>query len=727
MRLAYGRCYGCVRMLRLRNHAQVVRHTYFKNFIVGAIVLAGMIVGTNTYLDCGEYEGLPATSCYEYEDASKMWATTVCLSGNNWTEGDCRAANCCYAPAASGNSTAHCWERGPMPECMTGQTAADVSSVLNLIDEIILYIFTLECVLKLASNGKRPWRYFYDMWNTFDFFIVLACYMPAGGNVAVLRLMRLMRLLKLLHTVENLQIILSGLSAGFGSIGYILVLMLLVFYLFAVVSIMMFKTNDHVHFEDMDTAMITLFRMSTMEDWTDVMYINMLGCDKYGYGSYCYNRDCSSGDCDACSTTCLTPEPWGYLAAIFFSAFIVISGYVVMSLFIGVITTSMAVETDKHTQMKRAGKQELAKARFRHELEDRRAKGIVKRPSDELPDEKDEDEEHVVHPNAIIDQYLQLGEHCSRIVETDWFGMCITGCIIVAAALIGAQTYPEMDKYSTTMDALDAVILVIFGLEIMLKLCAAQLKPWTFFYSRWNSFDFAVVTVCLMPFGSDMVAVLRLLRLLRVLKLFKALPQLQIILSGLAQGMSSIGYIALLLILMFYVMGIVAIMFFRVNDPVHFGNLQVTFVTLFRCATFEDWTDVMYIAMYGCKMWSFGQLDVRCENSESYGLLAACFFLSFILFSALIMLNLVIGSICSSMSDAQEAFDVRNERQMQIERVVQKTRLRGRDYGLKGISYQVIDQWVQVFNEMDSASSALALEASVHKDDLHEVRAHCFR
>ena len=66
---------------------------------------------------------------------------------------------------------------------------------------------------------------------------------------------------------------------------------------------------------------------------------------------------------------------------------------------------------------------------------------------------------------------------------------------------------------------------------------------------------------------------------------------------------------------------------------------------------------------------------------------------------------------------------VQNERQMQIEKVVQKTRLRGRDYGLPGIPYKVIDDWVQAFNQMDSASSALALEASIHKDDLHEVRA----
>ena len=38
---------------------------------------------------------------------------------------------------------------------------------------------------------------------------------------------------------------------------------------------------------------------------------------------------------------------------------------------------------------------------------------------------------------------------------------------------------------------------------------------------------------------------------------------------------------------------------FGKNDPIHMGTLHIAFLTLFRCATLEDWTDVMYIAMQG--------------------------------------------------------------------------------------------------------------------------------
>ena len=73
--------------------------------------------------------------------------------------------------------------------------------------------------------------------------------------------------------------------------------------------------------------------------------------------------------------------------------------------------------------------------------------------------------------------------------------------------------------------------------------------------------------------------------------------------------------------------------------------------------------------MFGCQMWSYGQLDLRCENSTSWGLWGALYFHIFILFSALIMLNLVIGSICSSMGDAQEAYEMAEARAQNIRSV----------------------------------------------------------
>ena len=96
------------------------------------------------------------------------------------------------------------------------------------------------------------------------------------------------------------------------------------------------------------------------------------------------------------------------------------------------------------------------------------------------------------------------------------------------------------------------------------------------------------------------------------------------IIMGLIGGMKSIGYILLLMFLIFYLyvgmqpithvesqysdlnlcwirFAIMGMQFFGDQDSFHFGSIQVALVTLFRCATLEDWTDVMYTAFYGCE------------------------------------------------------------------------------------------------------------------------------
>jgi len=178
-----------------------------------------------------------------------------------------------------------------------------------------------------------------------------------------------------------------------------------------------------------------------------------------------------------------------------------------------------------------------------------------------------------------------------------------------------------------------------------------------------------------------------------VLKLFNNIKELQIILSGLAKGMSSVSYIGLLLFLLFYVFGIVALMFFRPNDPAHFPDLHGTMVTLFRCATMEDWTDVMYVSMYGCNMYHYGNdEDIgKCENSEAFGMSAAMYWIIFIMLSSLVMLNLVVGVVCSAMTEATENHSKGAERESCLQEVVDAT----------GIGRKIIDKWVEGFSRLD--------------------------
>ena len=95
---------------------------------------------------------------------------------------------------------------------------------------------------------------------------------------------------------------------------------------------------------------------------------------------------------------------------------------------------------------------------------------------------------------------------------------------------------------------------------------------------------------------------------------------------------------------------------FKPNDPWHFGTLHITFVTLFRCATLEDWTDVMYINIYGCDKYGYADslvpgIGVGCETPKAQPL-TVLYFLIFQVLGALVLLTLFIGVVTTAMEEA---------------------------------------------------------------------------
>ena len=87
-----------------------------------------------------------------------------------------------------------------------------LGSELDVLDKIILAIFTLEIAIKMTAEYPKPWRYFLDPWNVFDFVVVGAAYMPVDAQfVTVLRLARVLRVLKLVRALPRLQVLVSAL------------------------------------------------------------------------------------------------------------------------------------------------------------------------------------------------------------------------------------------------------------------------------------------------------------------------------------------------------------------------------------------------------------------------------------------------------------------------------------------------------------------------------------
>lgn len=244
-----------------------------------------------------------------------------------------------------------------------------------------------------------------------------------------------------------------------------------------------------------------------------------------------------------------------------------------------------------------------------------------------------------------------------NIADSKWFTNFITAVIVGAGVVVGIETYPTMaNRYGLVLSILNDLVLWIFVAEIVVKMGAHGRKPWRYFFDPWNVFDFIIVAVCFMPINAQYVTVLRLARLLRVLKLVRALPRLQVLVGALLKSIPSMAYVSVLLFLLFYLYGVAATFLFSGNDPVHFGSLQISMLSLFRAVTLEDWTDLMYIQMYGADQYGYTP-EMLAEHQPqclAMPIVGSAFFVSFVLLGTMIILNLFIGVIMAGMEESQK-------------------------------------------------------------------------
>ena len=236
-----------------------------------------------------------------------------------------------------------------------------------------------------------------------------------------------------------------------------------------------------------------------------------------------------------------------------------------------------------------------------------------------------------------------LPETTGRIVHASWFRSLIILTILLAGVLAGIETDAVMmATHGPVLRTLDAIVLGIFITEVLLKITASCPRPWNYFRDGWNVFDFVIVVLCLMPMDSQFAVVLRLGRTLRLLRLVSALPKLQLLVGALIKSFSSMGYVGLLLGLMFYIYAITGVHLFGDHDAEHFGSLPLAFLTLFQTITLDDWKFLFASA-----------------KGSSPGI-AAVYFVSFILLGTMIMLNLFIGIIMNSMAEMHTELDEYN-------------------------------------------------------------------
>jgi voltage-gated sodium channel len=225
------------------------------------------------------------------------------------------------------------------------------------------------------------------------------------------------------------------------------------------------------------------------------------------------------------------------------------------------------------------------------------------------------------------------------------------------------ETYPRFDVHTqigSFLQKVQWVILWLFVAEAAIKILACGSKPWQYFQNPWNVFDFAIIAVCFLPLPIDpqVAMVFRMARLLRALRLLTMLPRLQILVSAMLKSIPALGYVGILLLLHFYIYAVMGTFLFRENDPVRFGDLQRSMLSLFQVVTLEGWNDVLHTQMFGSDVnypeaWT--ELPEEAKRvPHARPIAAPLFFVSFIMLGTMIMLNLFTGVIIGSMQEAED-------------------------------------------------------------------------
>ncbi len=228
------------------------------------------------------------------------------------------------------------------------------------------------------------------------------------------------------------------------------------------------------------------------------------------------------------------------------------------------------------------------------------------------------------------------------INENRIFQFFIIVVIILSALLIGAKTYDIDPTYLAILEYLDLAITYLFLFEIIVRFIAEG-HSWSFFKKGWNVFDTLIVAASLIPIDdSEMVLLARLIRVFRVLRLISIIPELRILISALLKALPPMGYVLLLMFIMFYIYAAVGSFLFESINKTLWGDIAVAMLTLFRVVTFEDWTDVMY------------------ETMEVYPL-SWMYYLSFIFLNAFVFLNMMIGIVIERMQSEQNAYNLEND------------------------------------------------------------------
>ncbi|XP_077337609.1 voltage-dependent L-type calcium channel subunit alpha-1S isoform X2 [Lithobates pipiens] len=595
----------------------------------------------------------------------------------------------------------------PMPEEDTNST----NSVLEKVEYIFLFIFTIESFLKIVAYGfiLHTDAYLRNGWNILDFTIVSVGVfsvvleqisklqgLPAPGkssgfNVKALRAFRVLRPLRLVSGVPSLQVVLNSIIKAMVPLLHIALLVFFMIIIYAIVGLELFSGKMHktCYFKDTDiTATVDNEKPAPCSSTGQGRQCTINGSECRGWWPGPNNGITHFDNFGFAMLTvyqCITMEGWTEVLYwvndaignewpwIYFVSLILLGSFFVLNLVLGVLSGEFTKEREKAKsrgafQMLR--EQQAMDEDLRGYL-DWITHAEVMDPDMEPRDGFSQLEEGGSETDSLYEieginkciAFFRQWRHWHRLlrrksrdlVKSRFFYWLVIIMILLNTVIIATEHHHQPDSLTKAQDIANEVLLALFTMEMIVKIYALGFQ--SYFMSLFNRFDSFVVCTGLlevMLVASDImsplgISVLRCIRLLRIFKITRYWTSLNNLVASLLNSVRSIASLLLLLFLFMIIFALLGMQMF--GGKFDFEDLEV------RRSTFDTFPQALitvFQILTGEDWTSVMYNGIMAYGGPTYSGMSVCiYFIILFVCGNYILLNVFLAIAVDNLAEAE--------------------------------------------------------------------------
>jgi voltage-gated sodium channel len=222
----------------------------------------------------------------------------------------------------------------------------------------------------------------------------------------------------------------------------------------------------------------------------------------------------------------------------------------------------------------------------------------------------------------------------TRIVYSQTFELCIAGIIFLNAVALALLTIPGIDVATReSLERFDQAALWIFVAELVVRMISYGRKPWNFFKTGWNVFDFIIIG--LSPFLANQTLILRLLRIFRLIRIFRFLPEVRVLTRSITRSLPPLMSMSVLIFLALFIYGMAGVYLFGDEMPEQWGDITAALTSLFILLTLEEFA-IYLVDGLAVSPW------------------ALPYYISYVFVIVFTILNVLIGVVLNAMDEARQ-------------------------------------------------------------------------